>query len=356
MRAGVLWRPDFRVAKPDSAQIRRRMKHIAKKILIGVAVIVAIAAVWLIWFALTPLHLRSTPLQFSIKSGMSLRAVSRMLEDAGVGFEAWQFTVLARVLGESAGLQAGSYSVEQGVSAYGLLRKLTRGEVSQAEITLIEGWNFRQLRAALDASPDLQHATAGLAESQVLAMIGAPELAAEGLFYPDKYLFDRGSRDVDLLRRAYEAMNKVLANEWARRVPGLPYGKPYDALILASLVEKETGLAADRGLIAGVFVNRLRAGMLLQTDPSVIYGMGTRFDGNLRKRDLLTDSPYNTYTRSGLPPTPIAMPGLASLQAALQPAPTEHLYFVARGDGSSEFSQSLDQHNRAVTRYQKKRN
>jgi len=212
---------------------------------------------------------------------------------------------------------------------------------------------LRQMRERLDAHPGIRHDSKGLPEQEILRLIGASERMAEGLFFPDTYLFAKQSRDIDVLARAYRAMQKHLAREWENRAPGLPFANPYQALILASIVEKETGRDQDRAMIAAVFINRLRQGMLLQTDPSVIYGLGAKFDGNLRKRDLLADGPYNTYTRTGLPPTPIAMPGLASLQATLHPAQSEALYFVARGDGSSQFSRTLDEHNQAVSRYQK---
>lgn len=320
----------------------------------------SVAAGGLAWFALTPIPLNNPagaekPLDFTIPAGYGLRAVSRQLAAEGMDFSPWQFTVLARLLGKAGAIQAGSYEVEAGVTPWQLLDKLTRGDVSQGALLFVEGMNFRQLRAALDAHPDLRHDTAGLSEAEILALIGAAEKYPEGLFFPDTYLFTKRSSDVELLGRAYRAMQQRLARAWEARAPGLPLKTPYEALILASIVEKETGLAEDRPLVASVFVNRLRIGMALQTDPTVIYGMGERFGGNLRKRDLQADTPYNTYRRPGLPPTPIAMPGQAALQAALQPAPGDKLYFVARGDGSSEFSRNLGEHNRAVTQYQKRK-
>ncbi len=309
---------------------------------------------WMGHFAVTPLPLRASSLDFHIKAGSSLRAAAGQMADSGVPLRPWQFTVFARLLGKAGEIKAGSYEIRDGVTPRDLLEKLTRGDVTQAEIVFIEGWSFRQLRAALDAHPALVHDTAGLSEGQILEKLGA-EGPAEGGFYPDTYLFARGSSDLHVLRRAHRAMQQILAAEWASRDAHLPYASPYEALIMASIVEKETGQARDRSLIAAVFVNRLRKGMLLQTDPSVIYGLGERFDGNLRKQDLATDGPYNTYTRPGLPPTPIALPGLASIQASLHPAGSDMLYFVARGDGSSHFSGNLDEHNRAVAKYQKKR-
>jgi UPF0755 protein len=309
---------------------------------------------WMAWFALAPLSLASSPLEFSIRPGLGLRGAARQIAEAGVDFPPWQFSWLGRLAGKAGDIKAGSYEIGDGISAWQLLEKLTRGDVTQAEIVFVEGRTFRQLRATLDADPNVRHDTAGLSDAELLTRIGATESHPEGLFFPDTYLFAKQSSDLDVLRRAYRAMQRRLAAEWQGRESSVPYAKPYEALIMASIIEKETGQASDRPSIASVFANRLRQGMLLQTDPTVIYGLGEQFDGNLRKRDLTTDTPYNTYTRPGLPPTPIAMPGLASLQAALHPAVSGNLYFVARGDGSSVFSRTLEEHNRAVARYQKK--
>lgn len=306
-------------------------------------------------FASRPLPLKSTPLEFEIPPGLSLSAASRRMSDAGLGFAPWQFSLLGRVLGRAADIKAGSYLVEQGLTPMGLLDKLTRGDVTQGELLLVEGRSFRQLRAALDASPDLRHDTAGLSDADLLAKLQINAPHPEGLFFPDTYLFPKQSSDLDVLKRAAKAMDRHLTEEWNSRAQGLPYRTPYEALIMASIVEKETGKPSDRPQIAAVFINRLRTGMLLQTDPTVIYGLGERFDGNLRRVDLQTDTPWNTYTRVGLPPTPIAMPGLASLRAALHPPVSDKFYFVARGDGTSEFSHTLDEHNRAVYRYQKRK-
>lgn len=311
-------------------------------------------AAWLSWFANNPLslHGRET-VDFNVSPGATLRSASQQMADAGLGFLPWQFTLLARLLGKSAEIKAGSYEVEQGVTPWLLLRKLTRGDVTQAEIVFVEGKTFRQMRAVLDAHPALRHDTSGMKDQEILLLINATEKHPEGLFYPDTYLFAKNSSDIDVLKRAYRSMQQQLAIEWQRRDPLVPYTTPYQALIMASIVEKETGRAEDRPLVSAVFNNRLRLGMMLQTDPAVIYGVGDKFDGNLRRRDLQFDTPYNTYTRSGLPPTPISMPGLASLQVTLHPPKTDKLYFVARGDGSSEFSRNLDEHNRAVGKYQR---
>lgn len=309
------------------------------------------------YWATQPLALRSSPLDFRITPGSSLRAAASTMVDAGVDTQPLFFVLLAKALHADTTIKAGSYSLKDGVTPWAVLEKLTRGQVTQGESLLVEGWSLRQWRARLDAHPDLIHESRGLSDAELLMRLGiSPEWAhgsAEGLFFPDTYLFDKQSSDIELLARAHRALKRRLETEWAERAPGLPYRNPYQALIMASIVEKETGRAADRPMIASVFVNRLRVGMLLQTDPTVIYGLGTRFDGNLRKVDLQTDTPYNTYTRAGLPPTPIAMPGQASLRAALHPAASHALYFVARGDGSSHFSGTLDEHNQAVNRYQR---
>lgn len=303
------------------------------------------------YFANKPLMLQTSPADFTITAGSTLRSASRQIEEAGVAMPAWQFTLLGRALGKAAEIKAGSYQVVEGVTPLKLLEKLTRGDVTQAEIVLLEGWTFRQMRATLDAHAHVRHDTAGLTERQIMETLGA-EGAAEGRFFPDTYLFAKGSSDLEILKRSYRQMEKLLLTEWGQRLANLPYASPYEALIMASIVEKETGQSQDRAQIASVFINRLKKGMLLQTDPTVIYGLGERFDGNLRKRDLQADGPYNTYTRTGLPPTPIAMPGLASIQATLHPVRTDAYYFVARGDGSSQFSRTLAEHNRAVAKYQ----
>ncbi len=327
---------------------------LVKRLLLVAVLVLAGFSGWVANFALSPVSLAASPLEFAVRPGSGLRAAAGQMAEAGIGFAPWQFSLLGRITGRATTIKAGSYEVETGVTPWQLLAKLTKGDVSQAEILFVEGWTFAQVRRALDAHPDLAHETRGLADREVLVRLGIAEDNPEGLFFPDTYLFAKQSADLQVLARAYRSLSQKLAAEWDARAPGLPYTRPYQALIMASIVEKETGRAEDRGRIAAVFVNRLRRGMLLQTDPTVIYGLGARFDGNLRKRDLLTDGPYNTYTRAGLPPTPIAMPGLASLQAALRPAKAEDLYFVARGDGSSQFSRTLDEHNRAVDRYQRR--
>jgi peptidoglycan lytic transglycosylase G len=305
------------------------------------------------WYVRTDVVPDKLPAEFDIAPGTGLRAAIRQLSAAGVNVGAWQFELLARVLGQAQEIKAGSYELIHPLTPLELLGKLTRGDVTQAEIKLIEGWTFRQFRDALDQSPYLRHESRGLDRAQVMTRIGASESEPEGLFFPDTYLFAKGSSDVAVLRRSYRAMKRHLAQEWAMRNSKVPYRTAYEALTMASIIEKETGRAADRDMIGGVLVNRLRIGMRLQADPTVIYGLGASFDGNLTKAHLQEDGPYNTYTRAGLPPTPIDMPSLASLRAALQPAQTDALYYVSRGDGSSEFSRTLNAHNRAVTKYQR---
>lgn len=307
------------------------------------------------WYAATPVSVGRLPVEVEIPRGASLRTAMDQLQKAGIGVRRYEFELLARALGRERAIKAGNYQIAVAPTPVELLDKLTRGDVSQAEVRLIEGWTFAQVRAALDSSPDLRHDTAGLEDAQVLARLQAPEQHPEGLFFPDTYLFARGSSDLAVLRRAYHAMQRHLNEEWEARGPNVPYKSPYEALIMASIIEKETGKAEERDLIGGVLVNRLRIGMRLQVDPTIIYGLGSEFDGNLKKKHLIEDGPYNTYTRAGLPPTPIAMPGHASLRSALRPGKTESLYYVSRGDGSSHFSRSLDEHNRAVSKYQLRR-
>lgn len=305
------------------------------------------------YYAYRPLPLPATPLEFTLKQGSSLKVMARDMQQAGVLEQGWAFVWLARLLGKSGQLKAGKYALWRPATPLELLDTLDKGLVVQGRVSVIEGWTFKQLRAVLNANPDIAHDTLGLTDAEILQRIGATESHPEGLFFPDTYNFAAGSSDLVILKSAYQTMQQRLQEAWLGRDAGLPLETPYQALVLASIIEKETGAPSDRRMIAGVFVNRLRKGMLLQTDPTVIYGLGEKFDGNLHKRDLLADTAYNTYTRGGLTPTPISLPGIAALQAALHPAKTDALYFVARGDGSSQFSSSLTAHNRAVDRYQK---
>jgi UPF0755 protein len=307
------------------------------------------------WYVMTPLAVTRLPVEIDIPPGTGFRATVDLVERSGIRVKRREFELLARALGRARTLKAGSYEIDEAVTPIELLDKLSRGDVTQAEVRLIEGWTFAQFRDALNASPDLRHDTAKLDDTQLLAKIGAAETHPEGLFFPDTYLFGKGSSDLAVLRRAYRAMQQHLKTEWEAKADSLPYRSAYEALIMASIIEKETGRESERDQIGGALVNRLRIGMRLQVDPTVIYGLGSSFDGNLKKVHLLEDGPYNTYTRAGLPPTPIAMPGRASLRSAMHPAKTDALYYVSRGDGSSQFSRNLTDHNRAVNKYQLKR-
>ena len=300
-----------------------------------------------------PLELATSPVDLSIESGSSARDVANAAVEAGVPLNPMLLYWWFRLSGDARQIKAGSYELEQGLSPRSLLRKLVRGEEALRSVTLVEGWTFRQVQDALRKADQLKPQTQGMSSDAIMQALEMPGVAAEGRFFPDTYTYAKGSSDLAVLRRAAHAMDKKLAAAWAQRGPQSPLQTAEQALILASIVEKETGKGSDRAMVSSVFNNRLRIGMRLQTDPTVIYGLGDSFDGNLRKKDLLIDTPWNTYTRVGLPPTPIAMPGKASLLAAVQPAPSKALYFVARGDGSSEFSATLDEHNRAVNKYQR---
>ncbi len=300
-----------------------------------------------------PLVAGGQPIELEIEPGTSPRGVAQAAQAAGMQVNPdllyWWF----RLSGQDRKIRAGNYEIPVGTTPTSLLARLVRGDESQRVLTIVEGWNFRQVRAALAKEEHLKHDSAAMTPAQIMEALGKPGVAAEGRFFPDTYAFAKGSSDLAVLRRAMQGMDKRLDAAWALKDADSPLKTPEDLLTLASIVEKETGKAADRTLVAGVFINRLRIGMLLQTDPTVIYGLGEQFDGNLRKRDLQTDTPWNTYTRAGLPPTPIAMPGKAALMAAVQPEKTKALYFVAKGDGSSHFSDNLDEHNRAVNQYQR---
>lgn len=329
------------------------MMTVIKRGIATLVILGMLAAAWVIYFANTSIHLPLSPYEFTIKHGSSLRAIARQFSAERLIPEPWSFIVLAKSLGKEGGIKAGNYQLDREITPFQLLQKITKGDVSQSEIVFIEGWNFSQMRKAIDEHPAISHETTGLSGKELMNRLGASEENPEGLFFPDTYYFSSGMSDLSVLKRAYQIMRQRLADAWRERSQDLPYSSPYEALIMASIVEKETGRSGERPMIAAVFINRLRIGMRLQTDPTVIYGLGDTFDGNLHKRDLTTDNAYNTYTRSGLPPGPIAMPGWASIQAALHPGATSALYFVSRGDGTHQFSRSLAEHNQAVTSYQK---
>ena len=318
-----------------------------------VVVLVLALGGWAFWWVNHSLSLSAPTLELAVEPGTTPRNVARDVVDVGVETSAdllyWWF----RLSGQARRIKAGNYELETGLTPRSLLAKLTRGEEALRAVTLVEGWTFKQVRAALLKAEHLKSDTEGLEDKVVMEQLGLPGRHPEGRFFPDTYTYAKNSSDLKVLLRAMHAMDKQLAQAWQARSTDLPLKTPDELLILASIVEKETGRASDRDMVASVFSNRLRLGMMLQTDPTVIYGMGDKFDGNLRRRDLQTDTPWNTYTRAGLPPTPIAMPGKASLMAAAQPASSRALYFVARGDGSSQFSENLEAHNRAVNKFQR---
>lgn len=298
-----------------------------------------------------PLSQNHSPVEVEVLPGSSSRDVAQLIVNAGVQTQAQWLYYYFRYSGKARNIKAGIYEFTPKDTPRSMLRKLVNGEVAMQTLVIPEGWTFSQIRARLDASTVLKHDTQGMSDAQIMEALGRPGVYPEGLFYPDTYSFSRGSSDLKLLKQALTQMDKVLDKAWQDRQPELPLKTPYEALILASIIEKETGHAGDRYMVAGVFTNRLRQGMLLQTDPTVIYGLGSQYTGRLTRKNLNTDTPYNTYTRTGLTPTPIAMPGRDALLAALNPAKTSALYFVSRGDGTSHFSDSLNDHNRAVDHY-----
>ena len=309
------------------------------------------AGAW--WWTQQPLPLAADALEISVPEGASLRTAAQRAVDGGVQTPAALLAGYFRLAARGQTIKPGDYALTRGMTAAELLGKLVRGERIVLTVKLLEGWTFRQLRQALAQAPRLRHDTQDMTPAQIMQALGRPGVAPEGRFFPDTFHYFRNASELDILRQSMQLMEQRLQAAWDARAPDLPLKSADEALVLASIVEKETGRAQDRAEIAGVFINRLRIGMRLQTDPSVIYGLGEGFDGDLKRSHLSADTPYNTYTRAGLPPTPIAMPGKAALLAAVQPAATQALYFVARGDGSSHFSRSLDEHNRAVNQYQR---
>ena len=331
------------------------MKFVRKVLLLFAVVALALAGfgAGAVWWLNQPLKQGADIVDLTIEPGNSASVVAQTVADAGVKVDPLLLYAWFRLSGESRNIKAGSYEIEPGQTPRTLLSKLVRGEEALRSITLIEGLTFAQVRQVLVKDSQLRQETRGLTAEAIMTLLGKTGVSAEGRFFPDTYTFAKGTADLAVLKLAMRAMDKNLDAAWSTRLPNTPLKSPEQALILASIVEKETGQGRDRAQIAAVFINRLRIGMLLQTDPTVIFGMGEEFDGNLRKRDLQTDTPWNTYTRPGLPPTPIAMPGRAALIAAVQPAQTTSRYFVARGDGTSEFSATLDEHNRAVNKFQR---
>jgi len=337
-----------------------------KKILLWLVSIGVLAAALLVWtgwwYSQQPLKVVRGTAELTVPRGMSMRQAANKIRDSGVGVEPRFLSTLARFTGlfrPSGGanqIKAGTYQVKTGITPWELIIKLETGDVARGTVLLLEGWTFRQMRAVLEKHPDLEQDITDLSEAQILARIGASHEHPEGLFFPDTYVFNKRDKASSVLSSAYRAMQKQLDSEWKDRAPDLkrsdsPLQSPYDALILASIVEKETGRDEERADIANVFINRLRAGMKLQTDPAVIYGMGDNYKGRIGRKGLETDTPWNTYTRDGLPPTPISMPGRASLHAVMHPKGGDMFYFVARGDGTSKFSRTYAQHKQAVERY-----
>lgn len=332
------------------------MKITFYKLLALLGLLAAVGVGLLAWeyqrFLHSPVQSEAGPDTFVVAPGMSVRAIAARLHAQGLIHAPRYFEWHARLSGVADALHAGEYRLSPGITPAALLADMAAGRVMQYALTIVEGWTFRQLVDAMHASPYLEHTLPGLSSEAIMERLGKPGEHPEGRFFPDTYHFPRGTTDLAFLARAYRAMELQLEQAWAQRRPDLPLKSAYEALILASIIEKETGVSAERREVAGVFVRRLRLGMRLQTDPTVIYGLGEDFEGRLRRIHLRTDGPYNTYRRHGLPPTPIALPGLASIQAALDPAPGETLYFVSRGDGSHVFSETLEEHNRAVIEYQ----
>jgi len=324
-----------------------------KKLLIAGAVASAAAVAGFTWWAKQPISKQEAVIAFTVVPGSGVGLISQQIAAAGVPLNPWLFSLLARVTQKASHIKAGSYEFKPGTTPRRLIDQLVRGEFAQESLTIIEGWTFKQMRQAIAANDGLKHETAAMSDQDLMAKISSDFQAPEGLFFPDTYLFAKGSPDIHIYKQAHAMLMARLKSAWEKRDSNLPYANPYQALTMASIVEKETGQKSERAMVAGVFVNRLKLGMLLQTDPTVIYGMGNKYEGKISKKDLLTDTPYNTYTRPGLPPTPIALPGVQSLDAALGPAKTDALYFVSRGDGTSKFSGNLLDHNRAVNQFQR---
>lgn len=331
------------------------MRSVLTKIVLGVflAVVLGVGALvgggW--YWANAPITLKNDVARYKVESGTGLRAIARSMNAAGITVQEDLLVLLARYMKFDKQIKAGVYEAANGDSPLTLLERMAKGDMLLTRMTLPEGWTYAQIRQALRSNPEIEQTLGDTTDEDLLDELGIDSPSPEGWFYPDTYVFAPGTPDIDILRRAFESQKAVLDELWGQRTPDLPLKSPYEALILASIIEKETGHAEDRARVGGVFINRLRVDMPLQTDPTVIYGMGEKYQGRIRKADLQADTPWNTYTRGGLPPTPIASSGRASLAAALNPERHKYLFFVARGDGTSEFSENLRQHNRAVAKY-----
>jgi UPF0755 protein len=320
--------------------------------LIAAVMLTALLVFQLLRFQHGAIALEAGPSIFLIRSGSNIKSIAQNLAREKIINDPWLFILLAKVRGLETRVRAGEYQIDAGLTADELLEKFIRGNPIQYQLTIIEGWTFRQMLEAIAADPIIEKTLQGKTDQEIMALLDLPGQHPEGLFFPDTYRFPKGTTDLNFLRRAYQVMDRHLQREWSQRAPDLPLKSSYEALILASIIEKETGAGFERPLIAAVFIERLKRNMRLQTDPTIIYGLGEGYDGNIRTRDLKLDTPYNTYLNAGLTPTPIALPGLASIHAALHPAPSDALYFVSRGDGTHQFSATLEEHNAAVRRFQ----
>ena len=322
-----------------------------KRLFLLLVLLAAAAGGTAFWWLQQPLTLAHDDVEVSIEPGTPVREIVRLWHEAGVDTRPELLYQWFRWSGDAKRIRAGSYLVSKGATPRTLLQKMVTGDEELESVHIIDGWTIKQMRAALAAAPNLKNTTAALTDDQLMAAIGAPDEKAEGRFFPDTYVYSRGVKDVLVLKRAHDALERQLQAAWALRAADTPLKSAAEALTLASVIEKETGAASDRGKVAAVFANRLRLGMPLQSDPTVIYGLGAAYDGNIHKVDLQTDTPYNSYTRVGLPPTPIALPGRDALRAAVRPDAIKALYFVSRGDGTSVFSDTLNAHNAAVNQY-----
>jgi UPF0755 protein len=323
-----------------------------KKWLIRLMIIFILLLIWVVHFLITPLHINKTDLALEIESGSSLKTIAFQLVDEKILNEPWRFIILAKLLGQSRKLRPGNYNLNPNINPYQLLKSFIEGRATEGSITFIEGQDLHSMLETIKANDSIKKTMRPYDTKVIAIAIGIPYESAEGQFFPDTYYFSRNTHDIEILKRAYKAMQKKLNYEWAHRAKEVPYKNSYEALIMASIIEKETGISIEANLISGVFINRLNINMKLQSDPTVIYGLGKKFTGDITKKDLITDTPYNTYTREGLPPGPITMPSLISIRAALHPTKTDALYFVGKGDGTHYFSVNLNEHNNAVRKYQ----
>ena len=323
-----------------------------KKWLIRLMLIFIPLLVWIVHFLVTPLHINKVDLAIEIEPGSSLKAIAFQLVEEKILNEPWRFILLTKALDQSKKLRPGNYNLNPNITPYQLLKSFVEGRATEGSITFIEGQDLQTMLEKIKANDSIKKTIKPLDTKAIAIAVGIPYESAEGQFFPDTYYFSRNTTDIEILQRAYKAMQKKLNYEWAHRAEEVPYDNNYEALTMASIIEKETGKSIEANLISGVFIHRLSIKMKLQSDPTVIYGLGNKFTGDITKKDLVTDTPYNTYTRDGLPPAPITMPGLISIRAALHPTKTDALYFVGKGDGTHYFSTSLNEHNSAVRKYQ----